>query len=133
MLQGAWFHSSLHALLYVWRPPLPNSNRRRIGRYAVMWKSLIIYTERAVKSAPTGGCMQDENPVYIGESTTLNVARSKRGTSGHLPEKVGNHSKRVDAALQGGSMTACHRRKPVYLLKSEQAWQDSTLTSTESE
>ena len=34
-------------------------------------------------------------------STTLNVARSKRGTSNHLPDKVGAHSKRVDAALPG--------------------------------
>ena len=34
-------------------------------------------------------------------STTLNVAWSNRGTSSHLPDKVGAHSKRVDAALPG--------------------------------
>ncbi|EAQ90175.1 hypothetical protein CHGG_06794 [Chaetomium globosum CBS 148.51] len=34
-------------------------------------------------------------------STTLNVARSKRDSSNHLPDKVGAHSKRVDAALPG--------------------------------
>ena len=34
-------------------------------------------------------------------STTLNLAWSKRGTSSHLPDKVGAHSKRVDAALPG--------------------------------
>lgn len=34
-------------------------------------------------------------------STTLKVARSKRGSSNHLPDKVGAHSKRVDAALPG--------------------------------
>ncbi|EAQ85578.1 hypothetical protein CHGG_06831 [Chaetomium globosum CBS 148.51] len=34
-------------------------------------------------------------------STTLNVARSKRDSGNHLPDKVGAHSKRVDAALPG--------------------------------
>jgi len=34
-------------------------------------------------------------------STTLNIAQSKRGTTDHLPDKVGAHSKRVDAALPG--------------------------------
>ena len=35
------------------------------------------------------------------KSTTLNIARSKLGTSGGLPEKVGKHSKKVDIALPG--------------------------------
>jgi hypothetical protein len=34
-------------------------------------------------------------------STTLNIAWAKRGTSNHIPDKVGAHSKRVDAALPG--------------------------------
>ena len=34
-------------------------------------------------------------------STTLNIAQSKRGTSNYLLDKVGAHSKRVDAALLG--------------------------------
>lgn len=34
-------------------------------------------------------------------STTLNVAWSKRSTSNQLPDKVGAHSKRLDAALPG--------------------------------
>lgn len=34
-------------------------------------------------------------------STTLNVTRSKRGTTESLPDKVGRHSKRIDAALPG--------------------------------
>ncbi|GCB24364.1 hypothetical protein AAWM_07249 [Aspergillus awamori] len=33
------------------------------------------------------------------KSTTLNIARSQQGTSKRLPEKVGKHVKRVDAAL----------------------------------
>ncbi|THC88429.1 hypothetical protein EYZ11_012122 [Aspergillus tanneri] len=35
------------------------------------------------------------------KSTTLNIARSQVGTSKGLPEKVGKHIKRVDAALPG--------------------------------
>ncbi|CRG92890.1 hypothetical protein PISL3812_09965 [Talaromyces islandicus] len=35
------------------------------------------------------------------KSTTLNIARSQVGTSKALPETVGKHSKRVDAALPG--------------------------------
>jgi hypothetical protein len=34
------------------------------------------------------------------QSTTLNIARSKLGSK-NLPEKIGKHSKRVDAALPG--------------------------------
>ena len=34
-------------------------------------------------------------------STTLNVARAKRGTTRSLPDKVGKHSKKVDTALPG--------------------------------
>ena len=34
-------------------------------------------------------------------STTLNIAQFKRGTTDHLPDKVGAYSKRVDAALPG--------------------------------
>jgi hypothetical protein len=35
------------------------------------------------------------------KSTMLNNARAKRGTTRNLPEKVGIHSKKVDAALPG--------------------------------
>jgi hypothetical protein len=35
------------------------------------------------------------------KSTTLNVARAKRGTTRSLPENVGKLSKRVDTALPG--------------------------------
>jgi hypothetical protein len=35
------------------------------------------------------------------KSTTLNIARSQKDTSKGLPEKVGKHVKRVDAALPG--------------------------------
>jgi hypothetical protein len=35
------------------------------------------------------------------KSTTLNIARSQQGTSKGLPEKVGKHVKRIDAALPG--------------------------------
>ena len=35
------------------------------------------------------------------KSTTLNLARSQAATSNNLPENVGRHVKRVDAALPG--------------------------------
>jgi hypothetical protein len=35
------------------------------------------------------------------KSTTLNITRSQQGTSKGLPEKVGKHVKKVDAALPG--------------------------------
>ncbi|KAJ5963030.1 hypothetical protein N7501_007971 [Penicillium viridicatum] len=35
------------------------------------------------------------------KSTTLNIARSQAATSHGLPENVGRHAKRVDAALPG--------------------------------
>ncbi len=69
-------------------------------------------------------------------STTLSIARSKRGNTKCLPEKVGRHSKRVDAALPGkqldSSTTDWHGGKPECWHNSGQAWQDSTRTSTES-
>jgi hypothetical protein len=35
------------------------------------------------------------------KSTTLNIARSQAATSNDLPENVGRHVKRIDAALPG--------------------------------
>jgi len=35
------------------------------------------------------------------KSTTLNITRSQQGNSKGLPEKVGKHFKRVNAALSG--------------------------------
>ena len=40
-------------------------------------------------------------PMHKARSTTLNVAWSKRSVRNRLPEEVGAHSKRVDAALPG--------------------------------
>ena len=52
------------------------------------------------------------------QSTTLNLARSKRGTTKSLPEKVGRHSKRVDTALLGK-----HTRK----LYDDLTWKEANL------
>ena len=54
---------------------------------------------KAKEATQQGTTPQTRTPTT--RSTTLNVARSKRGTSNHLPDKVGAHSKRVDAALPG--------------------------------
>ena len=54
---------------------------------------------KAREATQQGAAPQTKTPRM--RSTTLNVARSKRGTSNHLPDKVGAHSKRVDAALPG--------------------------------
>ena len=42
--------------------------------------------------------------------TTLNLARAKRGAQINLPERVGEHSKRVDAALPGKHMRQLYDR-----------------------
>ena len=58
---------------------------------------------RAKEMAKAATC-QDAEPQtlrYRIRSTTLNVARAKRGSARSLPEKVGKFSKRVDTALPG--------------------------------
>ena len=44
---------------------------------------------------------EPQTPVLRARSTTLSVARAKRGTTSSLPDKVGKLSKRVDTALLG--------------------------------
>jgi len=60
---------------------------------------LKIAKEKAREATQRGAIPQTQTPRM--QSTTLNVARSKLGTSKSLPEKVGKYSKRVDAALPG--------------------------------
>ena len=55
--------------------------------------------EKAKEATQEGATPQTRIPGI--RSTTLNGARRKLGTRGCLPEKVGKHSKRVDAALPG--------------------------------
>jgi hypothetical protein len=73
---------------------------------AIMWtpaseenKLLKLAKEKAREATQQGATPQTQTPRV--QSTTLNVARSKLGASRSLPEKVGKHSKRVDAALPG--------------------------------
>ena len=46
------------------------------------------------------------------KSTTLNIARSKAAASKGLPENIGKHSKRVDAALPGKHTRQLYDRLP---------------------
>ncbi len=62
-------------------------------------KLLKVAKEKARDATQQGATPQTRMPRM--RSTTLNVARSNGRTSGHLPENVGSHSKRVDAALPG--------------------------------
>ena len=52
------------------------------------------------KQATRQGATPETQPPRM-RSTTLNIAQSNRRTRNHLPDKVGAHSKRVDAALPG--------------------------------
>ena len=60
--------------------------------------------EKAKKATRPEVQLQTQRPGM--KSTTLTAARSKRGMTSYLPEKVGKHSKRVDIALPGK-----HKRK----------------------
>jgi hypothetical protein len=62
-------------------------------------KLLKIAKEKAREATQRGATPQTQTPRM--QSTTLNAARSKLGTSKSLLEKVGKHFKRVDAALLG--------------------------------
>ncbi len=71
---------------------------------AVMWTPLSEENEllklakkKAREATQQGATPQTKTPRM--KSTTLNVARSKLDTNKSLPEKVGKHSKKVDAAL----------------------------------
>jgi hypothetical protein len=62
-------------------------------------KLLEIAKGKAKEATQQGATPQTQTP--RARSTTLNVAWSKRSPTNHLPDKVGAHSKRVDAALPG--------------------------------
>jgi len=66
------------------------------GEQNKLWE---IAKERAKHATREGATPETQTP--RARSTTLNIAKSKRGSSNHLPDKVGAHSKRVDAALPG--------------------------------
>ncbi len=66
------------------------------GEESKLWD---IAKGKAKEATRQGATPQTQTPRM--RSTTLNMAQSKRGTSNHLPDKVGAHSKRVGAALPG--------------------------------
>jgi ribonuclease HI len=89
--------------------------RKRGNIVAIRWlpasegdQLLQIAKENAREATHPGATPEAETPRM--RSTTLNVARSKTGASKHLPEKVGNHSKRVDTALPGKHTTQLYDR-----------------------
>ena len=60
---------------------------------------LKIAKDKAREATQQNATQQAQEPGM--RSTTLRVARAKRGSAKSLPEKVGRHSKRVDTALPG--------------------------------
>jgi hypothetical protein len=80
--------------------------RRDGNRMKILWcpvteeNDLLALAKGRAKEA-TGQDASPQAQVPRVRSTTLNNARSKLRTKKCLPEKVGNHSKRVDAALPG--------------------------------
>ena len=80
--------------------------RKRGNAVTVMWlpsgeedELLKLAKEKAKMASRQGSSPQTQPPGM--RSTTLNIARSKRDTTRSLPEKIGKHSKKVDAALPG--------------------------------
>jgi hypothetical protein len=80
--------------------------RRNGNRITILWvptsednKLLSLAKEQARTATQEDATPQAQVPRV--KSTTLNIARSQQGTSKGLPEKVGKHVKRVDAALPG--------------------------------
>lgn len=76
-----------NVLRIVW---LPSSDENRLLKHA---------KEEARKATQQGATPEKQFPSM--QSTTLSTTRSKVNTKWSLPEKVGKHSKRVDAALPG--------------------------------
>jgi hypothetical protein len=72
----------------------------------------------------------------LGSAVNSQQGTAQACTGGCIPEKVGIHFRRVDADYQGNTLDyftiSCHGRRPVCLLSSEKAWQDSTDTYIES-
>jgi hypothetical protein len=66
------------------------------GEEDKLWEVAKMNAKHATRQGAT-----PQTPTPRSRSTTLNVAWSKRSTSNQLPDKVGAHSKRVDAALPG--------------------------------
>ncbi|RYP73404.1 hypothetical protein DL771_003672 [Monosporascus sp. 5C6A] len=75
-----------------------------------------IAKEKAQEATRPGSVPQEQPPGM--KSTMLNAARSTRGTTSGLPEKVGKHSKRVDIALSGK-----HTRR----LYDELSWKEASV------
>ncbi|KFY69618.1 hypothetical protein V496_00095 [Pseudogymnoascus sp. VKM F-4515 (FW-2607)] len=65
-----------------------------------LWKCA---KEKAKEATRQG--KEPQTPIPRAGSTTLSVARAKRGTTSSLPDKVGKFSKRVDTALPGKHTT----------------------------
>jgi exonuclease III len=71
----------------IWTPVYDENKLKKIAK------------EKAQKATCPEARLKTQRPGM--KSTMLNAARSKRGTTRCLPEKVGKHSKRVDIALPG--------------------------------
>lgn len=83
-----------------------NELKRKCNKITVVWlptdedEELWTCAKEKAKEA-TRQDKEPQTPLPRVRSTTLNVARAKRGTARSLPEKVGKLSKKVDTALPG--------------------------------
>jgi len=103
-LRQPWQQSRQEHVCHIYKSIRTLRKNRNV--ITIMWtpsseenKLLKLAKEKAREATQRGATPQTQIPRM--QSTTLNVARSKLGTSKSLPEKVGKHSKRVDAALLG--------------------------------
>jgi len=80
--------------------------KRKCNKITVVWlpsgedDELWTCAKEKAKEATRQG-KEPQAPVPRARSTTLSMARAKRGTTSSLPDKVGKFSKRVDTALPG--------------------------------
>jgi ribonuclease HI len=80
--------------------------KKRCDKITIVWlpteegEELWTQAKEKAKEATRQGT-ELQTPLPRARSTTLNIARAKRGTTRSLPEKVGKLSKKVDKALPG--------------------------------
>ncbi len=91
--------------------------RREGNRMTVVWlpsdedNELLQLAKNKAKTATRRGATPHTQLPKM-RSTTLNNARAKLGATRPLPEKVGSHSKRVDAALPGKHTRQLYDQRP---------------------
>jgi ribonuclease HI len=97
--------------------------KRKCDKIIVVWlpsgedDELWTCAKEKAKEATRQG-KEPQTPVPRARSTTLSVARAKRGTTSSLPDKVGKFSKRVDTALPG---------KHTQQLYNQCTWKEATV------